>query len=352
MSRFRIAATSLIAATAVLASVATSAAGAGTVPAASSASKVKVGLAIIAPIDDKGFNALADRGLKIAKSRLGVKGTATVTALGGDYLGTLNTFISQHFNFIVAVGALWDNAVYQVAKTHPHLHFAMVDGFPVDNSNHPAPLSNVASLLFRSEQPGFIVGVLAGLMEKKKVGVAVHNSIGVLGAVPLPFINAQMCGYYEGAKAVDKTIKLVSAYAESFGDPQKGMQIGNEQISTNNADILFGVADASGLGYYQAAKANGRYAIGFAADQDDLGTQMLTSAEVNIHTAVFRIIRSQVEGKFRGGDHYFSLKNGGVGYATDHMHHVPGAIKNAVATMARKVASGKVKVSPTCQLPS
>jgi basic membrane protein A and related proteins len=317
------------------------------------AASTRVGLAIINGVNDKGFNQLAYKGLKTAESRLGVKGTYTVTLQGSDYVGALNTFVSQKYNFIVAVGALWDNAVFQVASVHPKLHFAIVDGSPVDNSNRPAHLANVASLFFRTEQPGYVVGVLAGLMEKDKIGAATHNTIAALGAYPgLDFIDGEMCGYYEGARHVDKTIRVVTAYAFSFDDQSKGNSIGQTQISNDKADILLGVANAAGLGYYQAAKAYGKYAIGFAADQDNLGTQMLTSAVIRINLAVFRIIQAQAQGKFKAGAHYFSIKNGGLGYGTDHMHHVPAKIKSQVAAIAGKVAAGKVTVSSKCNLPS
>ena len=274
------------------------------------ARKLKVGLAVLQPADDKGFNALAIQGLHTAESKLGVRGTFTVTNEGADLVGSLNTFVTQHYNFIIAVGALWDTAVYTVASAHPNLHFAMVDGAAVNSQGHTVKLKNVASLFYRSVQPGYIVGVLAGLMEKDKVGAATHNSIGMLGAIPLPFITDQMCGYMEGARSVDHSIKIASGFTMSFSDTQKGQEIGQAQIANNHADILFGAADASGLGYYQAAKAAGKYAIGFAKDQDNLGTQMISSAEVHVQTSVFRIIQEQVQGKFKAGNHIFGLNNG------------------------------------------
>lgn len=352
MSRVRFQLVAAVAALAMSLPVATSlAAHASVHQTARPAAKLKVGLAVLQPANDKGFNQLAIEGLSTAKHKLGVHGTYTVTGENGDYQGALNAFVSQHYNFIIAVGALWDNKLYDVAKANPKLHFAIVDGAPVNDQGRTVKLSNVASLFYRSVQPGYIVGVLAGLMEKNRVGAAKNNSIAVLGAIPLPFITDQMCGYMEGARSVDKGVKVSSAFVMSFGDPQKAEQIGAAQIADDNADILFGVADASGLGYYQAAKAAGKYAIGFAKDQDNLGSQMLSSAQVHVNTSVYRIIQEQLQGKFKSGNHIFGLNNGGAGYATDHMHHVPNNIKAHVATVAKKLAGGKIKPSATCKLP-
>ncbi|SRR5579884_326474 len=312
--------------------------------------KLRVGLGVIAEVNDQGFNALAYTGLKMAHKRLGTKGTLIVAPNGGDYVSALNTFVSKHYPLVIAVGALWDNAVYRVAKANPKTRFAVVDGMPVDNGGKPAALSNVTDLFFRSQQPGYIVGVLAGLMEKKKVGAAKHNTIGMLGALPLPFITAQMCGYLQGARSVDKSVTVLSAFANTFIDPKVGKNYGEQHIA-KGADILFGVADATGLGYLSAAQEHHRYGIGFAADQGHLGKYVLTSAEVGVQTAVFRTIRADLKGKLTAGPHYYSLRNGGVGYATNDMHHVPAKIRKIVAKRAAQVKSGKLKVPATCSLP-
>ena len=252
---------------------------AATTSATTTATSVKVGLAVIEPVQDKGFNSLAFAGLKKAKKQLHVQTRIITTAQNGNYTPVLQEFVNNHFNFVIAVGALWGNALYTVASANPKVKFAIVDGYPLDSKNRVKHLKNVATLQYKSEQSGYIAGVIAGLMEKNHIGAAKHNSIAALGAIPLPFIIAQMCGYWEGAKSVDKSVKFTDAYVMSFDDPQSAQTIGESQIQKNHADILFGVADASGLGVTTRAAADGhKYAIGFAADQDGLGSYMLTSA--------------------------------------------------------------------------
>jgi basic membrane protein A len=316
---------------------------------ATPAVKTKVGIGVLFEENDRGFNSLANGGLKMAKSKLHVTGNLVVAATVNDCVPTLQSFVKQHDNLIIAVGDFWGNAVYKVAKANPKMHFAIVDGVPVDAKGNPIALPNVSSLFFKTEQSGYLVGVIAGLMEKDKVGIATHNTIGVLGAFPIDFVNGQMCGYVEGARSVDPGIKIVDDYAYQFTDPPTGQALGNKQVG-EGADILFGVADATGLGYYRAADAAHKWAIGFAADQDYLGSYMLTSAEVKVQTAVLRTIQSQVKGKFKAGSHYYTLSNGGVSYATN-MHHVPSKIKAYVAAVEKKVASGKIAVSADCKLP-
>jgi basic membrane lipoprotein Med (substrate-binding protein (PBP1-ABC) superfamily) len=43
---------------------------------------------------------------------------------------------------------------------------------------------------------------------------------------------------------------------------------------------------------------------------------VLTSALVRVDLDVLRVIKTQVDGKFRPGSHFSDLNNAGIGYAT------------------------------------
>lgn len=342
MKNFRIVITALVVITA-LALPAASSALARPISRDGHGAKTKVGLAVLFSLNDSGFNSLAYKGLKLAMKDSHVQGHSVVAQSPADCVATLKTLVNDHYTFILAVGGLWDSAVYTVAAENPKLHFGLVDGEPQNNGKN-SPLPNVASLFFHTEQAGYIVGVLSGLMEKHKVGIAKHNTIGMLGGGEFPIVLNEMCGYLEGARSVDSKVKVLSAFAggqNGFDDPTQGTAIGEQQIQ-KNADILLGVANATDIGYYKAAKTGHKYAIGYASDQDKFGNQILTSALVNIQVAVSRIISAQVHGTFKGGAHYFTIANGGVGYATDNMHHVPKSIQSYVAAIARKIKSRKI----------
>ena len=78
-----------------------------------------------------------------------------------------------------------------------------------------------------------VLGIIAGLLEKNKVGKGhTHNTIGALGGLAgVPFVSDMMCGYYEGAKSVDKNVKLVWNDATGFTDPSQGKSFADSQIS-------------------------------------------------------------------------------------------------------------------------
>ncbi|TMC26681.1 MAG: BMP family ABC transporter substrate-binding protein, partial [Chloroflexi bacterium] len=73
-------------------------------------------------------------------------------------------------------------AAWRAAQLHGNQKFALVDAAPVDDNGQSVDLPNVTDVLFKSQEPAYLVGALAGLMEKDKLGSATHNVLGILGS--------------------------------------------------------------------------------------------------------------------------------------------------------------------------
>jgi basic membrane protein A len=295
-------------------------------------------------INDKSFNHLAYVGLQTVESKYHVKGSYIATQEQAQYVPNLTHYALLHPSLIIAVGGLMSQAIYTVAQQYPHQKFALIDGAPADANFVTHNLPNVANLIFHEQEAGFLVGVLAGLMEKNHVGKATHNVIGYMGGLPVPAVIRYEAGYVYGAKKVDPSIKVRGAYSQSFTDQGKGNSIGRTQISSG-ADILFQVAGASGLGYLRAAQQAGRYGIGVDADQGYLGSYIITSALKRVDLAVERTVKALATGKFRAGDHFFTIKNGAIGYGPP-ASVVPASIVAQVNSYEAQVKAGTI-VPPT-----
>lgn len=265
-------------------------------------------------VNDRSFNHLAYEGMLQARRKFNVRGSYIATTEAAQYIPNLTQFAQRHVNLVIATGGLMSQAIYTVAREFPRQKFAIIDGAPADANFVTHNLPNVANLIFREQQSGFLVGVLSGLMEKHHVGVARHNVIGYMGGIPVPAVVRYEAGYVYGAKLVDRSIRVLGGYSQSFTDQNKGNEIGRTQIS-QGADILFGVAGGSGLGYLAAAQQAGRYGIGVDANQGYLGKYILTSAIKKVNVAVLDTVTSLVHHRFRSGDHIFNINNGGTGYA-------------------------------------
>src|SRR5947209_8070274 len=253
------------------------------------ASSITVGLVTDkGGLNDKSFNHLADLGLTKAETALGVQGSVLQSHTAADYEPNLTKFAQQKKGLIIAVGFLMENALYNVAKQFPNQKFAIIDGAPADAKGNTVNLPNVANLFFKPEESGYLVGVMAGLVEKKGFGPKPgHNTIGSIAGANFVAVTAYNCGYQEGVWSVDPSAKVLIDFDDgTFQNTANAKAIGQKQIS-KGADILFQVDGGAGLGYLQAAQAAHKYGIGVDADQDYLGQYMMTSALKKVDQAVF-----------------------------------------------------------------
>ncbi len=294
----------------------------------------------IGGVNDKSFNHLAYTGMLNAEKAFGIKGSYIASQEETQYVPNLTHFAQLHPNLVIATGSLMSEAIYQVAKQYPNQKFAIIDGFPTPDFVKKVHLPNVANLIFREQQSGYLVGVIAGLMEKQHVGAAKHNVIGYMGGLPVPAVVRYEAGYKAGAKSVDPGIKVLGGYAQSFTDQSRANEIGRTQIS-QGADILFAVAGGAGLGYLAAAQQAGKYGIGVDADQHYLGKYILTSAVKHVEVSVFDVIRDLIHGKFKSGDHIFNVQNGGTGFGTTSPV-VPASIVAQANKVLALMKAGKI----------
>jgi basic membrane protein A and related proteins len=310
-----------------------------------SARNFKVGVVLdVGGVNDRSFNHLAYEGMIQAQAKYHIQGRY-VTSTGPDqYVPNLTQFATQHYKLIIGVGFDMQSAMYIVATKYPNIKFAMVDGSPLNAKGANVNLPNVANLFFREQQSGFLVGVIAGLMEKEKVGAAKTNTIGFMGGQSIPPVNRYIDGYKQGAEKVDPGIKILSGYSQSFTDQNKGREIGLAQIG-QGASILFQVAGASGLGYLAAAQQKKVYGIGVDANQGFLGKYIMTSALKKVNVAVQLIIRDALDGTFKGGNHEYSLSNNATGFAPPQSY-VPNSIRAQVNRYTALIKSGKLVVKP------
>ena len=310
----------------------------------------KIGLVTdVGGLNDKSFNSLADKGRKDAAAQLVVDTSVTESKQQADYVPNLTKYAQDKYDLVIGVGFLMQNAIWKVAKQFPNVKFAIIDGAPQDDASKTENLPNVANLFFKEQEAGYIVGVIAATMAKNKVGAATHNTVCSMGGLSIPPVDRYIAGYQDAVKTVSPTTTILNGYSQSFTDLQVGKELGLNHIS-KGCDILFQVAGGSGLGYIDAAKSKGVYAIGVDADQAAVapGT-VITSALKKVDVAVFQTIRAVRLGTFKAGDNIFNAANDGVGFgALDKV--VPPDAKAAATQALADIKSGKITPKDTVQV--
>jgi basic membrane protein A and related proteins len=300
----------------------------------------KIGLVTdVGGLNDRGFNHLSYVGLQRAGRELGVHTQVFQAKSTQDYVPNLSTFARQGYDLTIGVGFTEADAIATAAKSFPNSNFAIVD---VDQTTEPGKPKNLLGLLFREQETGYLVGYLAGLEEKRRPGPDV---IGSVGGQKQPPVDRFIAGYQAGAKAADPGIKTLNGYSQDFSDQAKCKQIALNQIE-QGAGAIFQVAGGCGLGALDAAKEKHVWGIGVDADQSFLGPHILTSAVKRVDTAVYDAIKLVVDGKFKGGNIVFGLKDNGVGIGKIS----PKGPQSEVAKINQiraDIISGKINNIPT-----
>jgi basic membrane protein A len=305
-----------------------------------SGSQMKIGLVTdVGGLNDRGFNHLSYVGLQRAQSELGIQQRVYQAKSTQEYVPNLSTFARQNYDLTIGVGFTEADAVDTAAHNFPKSRFAIVD---VDQTQEPHKPPNLLGLLFREQETGYLVGYLAGLEEKRLPG---KDVIGSVGGQKQPPVDRFIAGYQAGAKAADPGITVLNAYSEDFSDQAKCKQVALNQIE-QGAGVIFQVAGGCGLGALDAAKEKHVWGIGVDADQSFLGPHILTSAVKRVDTAVFDAIKSVVDGKFKGGNIVFGLKQNGVGIGKISPQ-VPKSEVAKVNQIRADIISGKIKNIPT-----
>jgi basic membrane protein A and related proteins len=300
---------------------------------ASQGKKIKVGVVTdIGGLNDRSFNALANKGLQDAVKQLGVQGRVLISKSNADYVPNLSTLAQQKYDLVIGVGFLMADALDTVASKFPNVKFGIID-FSASQLKHKP--KNVQGLLFKEQEAGYLVGYLSGLYAKDNGG-----SLGSVGGQKIPPVDHYIAGFQAGAKKADPGVKTLNGYSQDFVDQAKCKEIALDQIA-KGAKVVFQVAGQCGLGAIDAAKEKSMQAIGVDADQAYLGPQVLTSALKKVDVAVFDEIKAVQAGAFKGGtDTVNTVKNNGVGIGKISTAGQKYAAQ--LKTVQQQLASGRI----------
>jgi basic membrane protein A len=252
---------------------------------------------------------------------------------------TLELLGRQRYGLVIVGevrGPLDFNAVLDAARRFPQTKFVVIDP-PFPETHWPA---NVQGSVWRVEQPAYVAGYLAGLMERRRPGPDV---VGSVGGVRLPNVDTFIAGFEAGARAADPGIKTIRRYANDFLNTAKCRRVALGEIAAG-AGVLFNIAGTCGLGTIAAAKEKGVWAVGVDVDQSFLGQQVLTSVLKRFDVQMFDTVEAFVAGRLTtGGNHVWDLGNGAVGLGSISPN-VPQSVLRQLGRVKARIVAGAVRV--------
>ncbi|MET3617462.1 basic membrane protein A [Peptoniphilus olsenii] len=293
-------------------------------------------------VNDESFNQGAWEGLQKAKEELGITADYLESKDTKDYTPNLETFADQEKDLVFGAGFKMGEAIAQAADSYPEINYAIVDVDVTNGGEIEAP-ENLLGIMFRAQEPSFLVGYIAGMTSET-------NKVGFVGGQEGNIIWGFEYGYKAGvdyaAQEKGQDIEVLTQYVGNFTDAQKGKSI-TATMYQNGADVVFHAAGGAGAGVIEAAKEADKWAIGVDRDQNDLAPDnVLTSAMKNADVAVYQVVEQMQKGQFKGGQTIeFGLADeGAVGIAPTSDKNVAPEILEKVDEISKKIVDGEIKV--------
>ncbi len=286
-------------------------------------------------VNDQSFNQSAWEGLQRVGKELGVNVSYKESKQNADYAPNMENALDGENDLIWGIGFMMADAIMEAAKANPDQYYAIID-----NAWEDTP-PNLVGVTFEAEQCSYLVGYIAGKMTQT-------GTVGFIGGIEFFLIQEFEYGFKAGVKQAGSEIKILTQYAESFTDAAKGKSIANSMYQ-QGADIIFHAAGGVGNGLIEAAKEQGKWAIGVDRDQNDLAPDnVLTSAMKRVDNGIYNLSKDLVEGNFPGGQTVsYGLAEGGVGIAPTSSKHVPAEILAEVEKLEKMIIDGKFVVPNT-----
>lgn len=278
------------------------------------------------------FADLVFSGLERLEEETGLPAKQVPGVQAGAYEQQLRSAASSGFDPVLV---LWDdlgNAVAEVAPDFPDTHFIIVDS-AVDPG-----LDNVQSVLIDAVKSSYLAGVVGtDLSTSKKLGFVGGQDMGV--------VNEWGCGFQAGAEATDPAVSVVTTYAGTFTDPQKGKQIATS-MAGDGIDVLFHAANQTGLGVLNGAADNNIIGLGSDSWQGDVAEGSVPwSALKDAGTAAYQVAKDTVEGNFASGMYVYDAEKGAPLYDQRDFDELSPELQEKVKEVEAQLRDGSIDVA-------
>jgi len=269
-------------------------------------------------IDDKSFNQGSWEGVvKFATdNKLTNKYYKPEEATDAGYLAAIDLAVTGGAKVIVTPGYLFEVPVYEAQTKYPDVKFILLDGEPhtADYKTFETK-SNVASVKYAEQEPGYLAGYAAVADGMTK--------LGFMGGMAVPAVQAYGYGYLQGAEAAaaklglaDGAISVIYHYTGDFAETDTNKATAKTMYQ-EGTEVVFACGGSVGKSVMSAAKEAGKKVIGVDVDQRADSDTVITSAMKELGGSVIQVLdsiyKSNKWADYAGKKTTFDAKNDGIG---------------------------------------
>ena len=177
---------------------------------------------------------------------------------------------------VVCAGFMQAAALQRAAEELTSVKFVFIDGWTLTNKDGK-PLENVAGIVFKEEQSGYLAGYAAVMEGYTKLGFSGG------GGGTNPACQRFGYGYIQGANdaAKAKNIKVSMKYSWQYGAGFSGSSELKTMLSgwySTGTEVVFSCGGSMCTSAFSAAAENGGKVIGVDVDQSSQSATVITSA--------------------------------------------------------------------------
>lgn len=249
-----------------------------------------------------------------------------------DAAAAIRDYASQGYDLVIAHGSQYGSSLQEIAPDFPETAFAWgttLDTF-VDQG-----ITNVFAYEARSEQGGYVLGVMAASMSESGV-------IGVVGPIETGDAKLYVDGFSVGATDT-ADVSVNSNWIGSFSDIALASEAAQTHIGAG-ADVLTGTAQMV-VGAIGVAEENGALWFGTQSSQTSLAPSIVVANQVYHWEVVLSQILDLIESGTLGGEAFeITLANGGLQIEFNPDYALPDDVKALAESTAAGIADGSITI--------
>ncbi|MDW6023639.1 BMP family ABC transporter substrate-binding protein [Mesorhizobium sp. BAC0120] len=192
------------------------------------------------------FLKMGQTGIEAAAMKHGMDFKTYESKTAAERRENVDAAVNEGAKVVVVLGFEFNDILKEVAPTAPDTQFLIVDQCI---ENQP---DNVHCAVFREYEASYLMGVAAGMLTKS-------NTVGVVGAIDIPFLHRYTDGYAEGVKSVKPDAKVEVRWVggdNPFADPVRAKEQA-VALNATGADYIYTATAGGDFGVFEAAKEKG-----------------------------------------------------------------------------------------------
>ena len=301
---------------------------------APAAEKFRVAVVMPSAINDLAFSQSMFDALTRIQDEMGADNFEFVYSEGmfvvDDAAAAIRDYASQGYNLVIAHGSQYGSSLQEIAPDFPETSFAW--GTTVDTFDLP----NVFAYEARSEQGGFVNGVMAATLSKS-------NVIGVVGPIETGDAKLYVDGFKAGVLSVKPDAQVNVNYIGSFSDVALASEAATTHISAG-ADVLTGTAQMV-VGAIGKAEESNVLWFGTQSNQASLAPSIVVASQVYHWEVVLNEMISKIKAGTLGGESFtIDLANGGEVIEFNPESTVVGDAQTLAEETIKGIIDGTIKI--------